>query len=110
LGLVDGIITVYDLPLQLQPYGGTSTSTAASATFPPAMGGISGPISGGATASTASTANVQLICQIPESKGCAAFAIHERSSTLVMANKKKLSVYSWQVCTTDRMRGLLIVA
>lgn len=38
----------------------------------------------------------QLINQLPETKGCTSFAIHERSCMLAVINKKKLSLYLWQ--------------
>lgn len=38
----------------------------------------------------------QLLSTIPESKGCHLFAVHERTNTVVVVNKKKLSCYGWQ--------------
>lgn len=38
----------------------------------------------------------QILSQLLDTKGCHLFAVHERSSLLVVANKKKLSIYMWQ--------------
>lgn len=38
----------------------------------------------------------QHLSSIPESKGCHLFAVQERSNTLVVASKKKLTVFGWQ--------------
>ncbi len=38
----------------------------------------------------------QLLSTIPESKGCHLFAVHEKTNTVVVINKKKLSCYGWQ--------------
>src|SRR3954462_1585983 len=38
----------------------------------------------------------QHLTTIPETKGCHLYALHERSNTLVVANKKKISCYGWQ--------------
>lgn len=39
----------------------------------------------------------ELICQVPETKGCTNFSAHERSSSLVVATAKmRLAVYLWQ--------------
>lgn len=39
---------------------------------------------------------LQQASQLPESKGCSHFSIHERSSLLVVASKKKITCYVWQ--------------
>jgi hypothetical protein len=38
----------------------------------------------------------QLLSSIPDSKGCHIYAINEKQSSLVVANKKKLTHYIWQ--------------
>ena len=39
---------------------------------------------------------LQLLSQLLDTKGCHLFAVQERSSLLVVANKKKISLYQWQ--------------
>ena len=39
---------------------------------------------------------LQLLSQLLDTKGCHLFAVQERSSLLVVANKKKISIYQWQ--------------
>lgn len=38
----------------------------------------------------------QMLASIPDSKGCHVYAVNEKQSSLVVANKKKLTQYIWQ--------------
>ena len=40
---------------------------------------------------------LQLLGMIPDTKVCHVFAVNEKSYTIVVANKKKLSLFGWQV-------------
>lgn len=56
---------------------------------------------------------------LPDTKGCHAFSVNERNFTIVVANKRKLMIYSWQeghgggahlrkeLATTDLSKSLL---
>ena len=39
---------------------------------------------------------LQVLCQLPETKGCTMFSISERNTLLAVLNKKKLTLYLWQ--------------
>lgn len=39
---------------------------------------------------------LQVLCQLPETKGCTMFSISERNALLAVLNKKKLTLYLWQ--------------
>jgi hypothetical protein len=39
---------------------------------------------------------LQVLCQLPETKGCTMFSVSERNSLLAVLNKKKLTLYLWQ--------------
>jgi hypothetical protein len=62
---------------------------------------------------------LQLLSQLLDTKGCHLYAVHERTSLLVVANKKKISIYLWQdsgivpkreINTTEVPKSLLCVA
>jgi len=42
------------------------------------------------------TQTCQCICQLLDSKNCTLFSVHEGSSIMAVANKRKVSFYSWQ--------------
>ena len=43
----------------------------------------------------------EILCQLPETKGCTLFSVQQRNCTLAVVNKKKLSYYLWNASSLE---------